>query len=82
MTKKDLMKILRGLPDNTQIVIQDSDTNWFLEAKKIAVEKRARIKKVILSSRKYYYVMEKTKLLDKAKVVYFERDPIFDEPED
>lgn len=74
MTKKDLIKVLKDLPNNAQIIIKDSDTGWFLPAKRMAVEKKARIKKLILDGCGYAFVVQHDRLLDKARTVYEDED--------
>ena len=74
MTKKDLMKVLKDLPNNAQIIIKDSDTGWFLSAKAISVEKKARVKKLVLDGCGYDFVVQYDRLLDKAKTVYEDED--------
>lgn len=74
MTKKDLIKVLKDLPNNAQIIIKDSDTGWFLPAKRMAVEKKARIKKLILDGCGYTFVVQHDRLLDKARTVYEDED--------
>lgn len=74
MTKKDLMKVLKDLPNNAQIIIKDSDTGWFLPAKTIAVEKKARVKKLVLDGCGYGFIVQHDRLLNKAKTVYEDED--------
>lgn len=73
MTKKDLMKVLRGLPDNTEIVLADSFNDYFSKAYMITVDKRARVKKIVLVTNPLY-VIAKDRLLLKSKIVYNEQE--------
>ena len=72
MTKKDLMKVLKAMPDNTEIIIRNIDNIFFSfnEATMIAVEKRARIPKIVLGMRTRRDRVEKIELLKKSKIVW------------
>lgn len=69
MTKKDLMKALRGLPDNAQIVLVDNFIKRFRFANEISFERRARIKKIVISTNPLHTI-EKDSLLHEAKTIY------------
>lgn len=73
VTKKQFLKLIRGMPDDAQIVIHDADTRWFLPVKMVALENKARVKKIIVGSDGYCSIIGGDVLLTKAanKPVYF-----------
>lgn len=71
MTKKDLMKAMRGMPDNAEIVLVNTKDDFFHKATAVCVEKRARIKKIVLVTNSFSLI-QKDRLLLESKVVYAE----------
>lgn len=71
MTKKDLMKALRGLPENAEIVLVDTFNKRFKFANEVSYEGRARVKKIVISTNPLH-VIEKDRLLHEARTVYVE----------
>lgn len=72
MTKKDLMKVLKNMPDNTEVIIRNIANIFysFEEPTVIAVEKRARVPKIVLGFYSPRDRIKKIELLKKSKTVW------------
>ena len=71
MTKRDLIKALRGLPDNAEIVLVDKFNKRFKFASEVLYEGKARVKKIVISTNPLHTI-DKDRLLHEARTVYVE----------